>query len=131
MKAESWKFPFSSKGNVMRVENSPLSEIARLFVRLDHVARFVVKTRPKVNRFPEADLPRQTCKILGKTMRIMKTPRSIILFSALSILALTLVSCASGPETTTTTTSQSAVPAATPSLAPMRPTMGGYSGGGH
>ena len=49
-------------------------EIARLLVRFNHVSNFVVKTRPKVNRFPEADLPRQTCKILGKTLRIMKTP---------------------------------------------------------
>jgi len=46
----------------------------------------------------------------------MKTPRLIILFSALSVLALTLVSCASGPDTGTT---------ATPPP-PRQQTMGGY-----
>ena len=59
--------------------------------------------------------------------------KSLILRSALSILALTLVSCASGPGTntsTTTTTPQTSVTAAT-TPPPMRPTMGGYSGGMH
>jgi hypothetical protein len=60
----------------------------------------------------------------------MKTPRSIILCSALLILALTLVCCESGPETTTTTTRQTTVTAPPPTFTPM-PTMGGYSGGGH
>src|SRR5437667_12542025 len=47
----------------------------------------------------------------------MKTPRSIILSSALLILALMLVSCASEYDTTTTRTP----------LPPPEPTMGGFS----
>jgi hypothetical protein len=43
----------------MRVKDSPLCEIARVLVRFDHVARFIVKTIPEVNRFREADLSRQ------------------------------------------------------------------------
>ena len=57
----------------------------------------------------------------------MKTPRSIILCSALLILALTLVCCESGPETTTTTTRQTTVTAPPPTFTPM-PTMGGTPG---
>jgi hypothetical protein len=59
----------------------------------------------------------------------MKTPRLIILSSAVAILALTLISCETGSDTTTTTKSQTAVTGPPPP--PMQSSMGGYSRGGY
>jgi hypothetical protein len=49
---------------------------------------------------------------LVKTIHVMKN--TIILGSALSLIALMLVSCGSEPETTTTTTRQTTVTTAAP-----------------
>jgi hypothetical protein len=42
MKAESSKIRFSGKCNVMRGKNKRLFELARMLVRFDHVASFIV-----------------------------------------------------------------------------------------
>ena len=42
MKAESWKIPFSGKGDVMRGKTSPFFELARVLVRLDNVVRLII-----------------------------------------------------------------------------------------
>jgi hypothetical protein len=41
MKSESCEIPFSGACRVMRVKNPPLFKIARVLVRLDHVAGFI------------------------------------------------------------------------------------------
>jgi hypothetical protein len=41
MKAESWEIPFSGKCDVMRVQNSPLFELALVLVRFDHIASHI------------------------------------------------------------------------------------------
>jgi len=39
---------FSGKRDVMRAKTSPLFELARVFVRLNHVARFIVNANHSV-----------------------------------------------------------------------------------
>jgi hypothetical protein len=48
MEAESWEIPFSGKCDVMRVKTLRLFELARVHVRLNRVARFIVNANHSV-----------------------------------------------------------------------------------
>jgi hypothetical protein len=67
--------------------------------------------------------------LVKKTIHVMKN--TIILGSALSVIALILVSCGSEPETTTTTTRQTTVTTAAPPPTGTTTTTTHHMGGGY